>query len=99
VNSTLIFSLYIKDLPTVVRHCLCILFADDTQLIISGDPRNINSLILKLQHDLSSIIKWMDENGTKLKTDKTQIIALGSAANVAKIGQTTVEIGGSGGIN
>jgi hypothetical protein len=61
--------------------------------MISGDPRNTNSLILKLQHDLSSIIKWMDENGMKLNTDKTQIIVLGSAANVAKIGQITVEVG------
>jgi hypothetical protein len=94
VNSTLIFSLYINDLPTVVRHCVCILFADDTQLIISGDPRNINSLIQKLEHDLLSILKWKDENGMKLNADKTQIIVLGSAANVAKIGQITVEVGG-----
>jgi hypothetical protein len=61
--------------------------------MISGNPRNTNSLILKLQHDLSSIIKGMDENGMKLNTDKTQIIVLGSAANVAKIGQITVEVG------
>jgi len=87
--STLLFSVYINDLPLVLRYCLAILFADDTQLITSCDPKNITQTITRLETDLEAVSNWMTENELELNVQKTQIIVLGNTFNVQKIGQIT----------
>jgi len=94
INSTLLFSVYINDLPLVLRYCLAILFADDTQLIISCDPRNITQKIAQLESDLEAVSHWMTANELELNVQKTQIIVLGNASNVQKLGQITVNFNG-----
>jgi hypothetical protein len=91
----LVFSLYINDLPKVIRFCLCILFADDTQLCIAGDPRNIKVLLEKVRLDLLEVFAWMTENGMTINVAKTQLIVIGNAANVARVGQVSIEINGT----
>jgi retron-type reverse transcriptase len=95
VQGPLIFNIYINDLPLVVKNCICILFADDTQLLIAGKPNQLPKLIRKLESDLKNVVKWMDENGMKLNVGKTQFIVLGNAYNLAKIGQVQINIDGT----
>jgi hypothetical protein len=85
----------VNDLSKVIRFCLCILFADDTQLCIAGDPRKIKFLLENVRIDLVSVINWMSSNGMTLNMSKTQIIVIGNAANVARIGQVSIEINGT----
>jgi len=92
VMGPLIFSIYINDLPLVIKHCLSIIFADDTQLCIAGSPNKLHELKQKLTTDLKNIIDWMDRNGMKLNLEKTQLIVLGNAQNLTKIGEVTLEI-------
>jgi hypothetical protein len=92
VLGPLIFNIYINDLPLVVRFCICILFADDTQLFIAGKPNQLKSIIRKLEEDLRRINTWMNDNGMKLNVLKTQVVVLGNAHNVAKIGTITLQI-------
>jgi hypothetical protein len=99
VLGPLIFSIYINDLPLVVKNCLCILFADDSQLILSGHPKNIGQLLLKLKTDLEEVIKWMNENGLSLNLNKTQFIIIGNAHNIKTIGQVSFEVDGTTIIN
>jgi hypothetical protein len=94
VQGSLIFNIYINDLPLVVKHCICILFADDTQLFITGKPNQLNNLLRKLESDLSRIIAWMNTNGMKLNINKTQFIVLENGNNLAKIGQVQLKIDG-----
>jgi len=54
----------------------------------------ITWLVLKLQEDLKSVIDWMDSNNMKLNLEKTQLIVLSNAYNVAKIGQISLEMNG-----
>jgi hypothetical protein len=95
VLGPLIFKIYINDLPLVVRYCICILFADDTQLFIAGKPNQLNTLIHKLEDDLRIVTLWMKDNGMKLNVSKTQVILLGNAHNVAKIGPINIQIDGT----
>jgi hypothetical protein len=66
VLGPLIFNIYINGLPLVVKHCITILFVDDTQLFIAGKPNQLAKLIRKLESDLKNIVAWMQENGMKL---------------------------------
>jgi exonuclease III len=94
VQGPLIFNIYINDLPLVVKHCIVILFADDTQLFIAGKPNQLAKLIRKLESDLGNIVAWMKENGMKLNLSKTQFILLGNCHNLSKVGQVQIEIDG-----
>jgi hypothetical protein len=95
VQGSLIFNIYINDLPLVVRYCICILFADDTQLFISGKPNQLKSLIKKLEEDLRQIMLWMDKNGMKLNVTKTQLLVLGNSYNVSQMGQVEIDLDGT----
>jgi hypothetical protein len=95
VQGQLIFNIYINDLPLVVRNCICILFADDTQLFIAGKPNQLPKLIQKLEQDLQNVVTWMNENGMTLNVTKTQFIVLGNGHNLTKIGQIQINIDGT----
>jgi hypothetical protein len=95
VQGPLIFNIYINDLPIVVKNCICILFADDTQLFIAGKPNQLPKLIRKLEFDLQNVLKWMNENGMKLNVAKSQFIVLGNGHNLSKIGQLQINIDGT----
>jgi len=89
-----VFSIYVNDLPLVVRHCLYILFADDTQLSIAGPPSQLESLLAKLKEDLDRVIAWLKLHGMKLNAAKTQLIMLGSAKNLGRLGRVSIEVDG-----
>jgi hypothetical protein len=91
----IIFCIYINDLPSVIKYCLCILLADDTQLCIAGDPRKIGSLLERVRLDLLAVVEWMSENGMALHVSKTQLIVVGNASNVARVGQVSLDINGT----
>lgn len=93
VIGPLIFCVYVNDLPLVIKNCLTILYADDTQLCI-GPPSSLNFLIRKVESDLLAVQNWMVGNGMKINVKKTQLIILGNAHNVAKIGQITINFDG-----
>lgn len=67
----LLFLLYINDLPKHVSH-ECILFADDTSLIIkSNDLRSYND---DINRTLSQTIAWLAQNNLKININKTKYI-------------------------
>ena len=56
----LLFLSYIDDLVNVSRHCFSILFADDTNMFISG--KNLEVLCSQLNEDLREIQEWLNCN-------------------------------------
>jgi len=68
------------------------MFADDTNLKISGPPENIKYIIECLENDLNRIICWMNENNLSLNVDKTQFILIGRPHIVKSIGTVTINI-------
>jgi hypothetical protein len=39
-----------------------------------------------------SVIHWMSNNGMRLNVTKTQLIVVGNASNVARVGQFSIEL-------
>ena len=65
----LLFLLYINDLSSVSEYCYSVLFADVTNVFISGE--NINVLCNKLNEELECIREWLCCNKLSLNACKT----------------------------
>lgn len=66
ILSPLLFSLFINDLPSLVRAKI-LLFADD--LIIFSSIQNHGDAMI-LQNDINTIVDWCKANGLKLNFAK-----------------------------
>ena len=94
VMGPLTFSVYLNDLPDVVKHCILILFADDSQLCLSTKIEDINLAMKSLTEDLLAIIEWMKANGMKLNLEKTQFIVIGTPSNIKRVGDLHITLDG-----
>ena len=65
----LLFLVYINDLPHICHNTFPVLFADDTNLFISG--KNINHLEQTINTELDNIILWLKANKLSLNNKKT----------------------------
>jgi hypothetical protein len=66
----LLFLLYINDLAYVSPNSYLVLFADDSNLFVSGS--NMNELVTTMNNDLSLISNWLNINKLSLNIDKSQ---------------------------
>lgn len=73
----LLFSVYINDISTVLKHCRHHLYADDLQIYIHSPPDSINNSLMKLNDDLMSVLNWSSSFGLILNPIKSQAIILG----------------------
>jgi hypothetical protein len=67
----LLFLAYINDLPDSTKHN-CILFADDTTLVIKGT--DINNFENEINTALRDIIEWLELNNLQINVDKTKFM-------------------------
>ena len=56
----LLFIIYVNEMPNIVKHCEIILYADDTLLYYSSN--SAKDIEQRINEDLLSISKWLDEN-------------------------------------
>src|SRR5207237_1990123 len=92
---TILFSIMINDLPTHIKNCVTFLFADDTQIIICGQPDKISELIELIKDDLLSVMNWMKVNHMKLNLDKTEFMIVGHPRITKTIGNIVINLGGT----
>lgn len=59
----ILFSMYINDLPSVLSYCKFHLYADDCQLYISGNHKNISDIVNLINMDIRRILIWCEQNG------------------------------------
>ena len=72
----LLFNLYINDLPLNNDCASYILYADDTNIILSAnDP---SSLVAKMNFVLSNTMSWFNNNHLSLNLEKTSFMCLNS---------------------
>ena len=66
------------DLPAVLKHSQCILFADDTTVYISG----INEPVLRqlIEYDLASLTDWFHANKLPLDVLKPNFMKFGEGS-------------------
>ena len=72
--------MYTAPLENLIKsHNLdCMMYADDTQLFLSFDPKQLGATCDRLHSCISDVCEWMVNNMLKLNDDKTEIIHLSS---------------------
>ena len=68
----LLFLVYVNDLAFVSEKLYTIMFADDTNMFLTGE--SINELVNVLNIELQSIVVWLKANKLSLNIDKTHFM-------------------------
>ena len=72
VLNSLLFLIYINDMPKSLRYGLPFIFADDTALIyVESNPKALQK---RINIDMKLLFKWLKANKISLNMDKTEII-------------------------
>ena len=74
----LMFSLYMNDLPSVVKFSSVESYVDDTEVYLSCSSENINSCLAKVSEDLRLIASCCCTNKLLINPDKTKLILFGT---------------------
>ena len=88
----LLFLIFINDLPNVSNVLFYLLFADDTNIFISG--QNIDSMCEQLNLALSSISQWFISNKLLLNVTKTNLMVFTTKNKVYDIDNVKVTMNG-----
>ena len=75
-----LFSLYTSSLGKLINsHDInYMLYADDTQLYVAFDPKDITVVVSKMEICIQEVRRWMFENYLKLNEEKTEVIVFRS---------------------
>lgn len=98
IMGPLVFTTYILPLGNIIRshNLLFHIYADDTQVYSSYDPKNqaeyLNSL-KSLEMCITDIRNWMTSNKLKLNMEKTEFLIIGSSHNLRSHPVLTLKIG------
>ncbi len=70
----LLFTLFVNDMPDVVKRCMINQYAHDTTIYTSDkDPDVVGSA---LEEDMERISSWISSNRLKMNVAKTQLICV-----------------------
>jgi hypothetical protein len=81
-----------NDLPLHVKNSLCIMFCDDTGLIISGDVDKIDDVIDMIEQDLMNVSNWMTTNRQTLNESKCEMVIVCNKKDMSKLCNVNVKI-------
>ena len=76
VIGPILFTLFLNDLFDELNFCKPFVFADDIQLLWSGEFQLSDVLQATINHDLSSLSNWMQVNKFSVNPDKTKAIVV-----------------------
>ena len=79
-----LFSIYTSDLPHTLQ-ARTLMYADDTQIITSYRPAELQHHAQLLQNDLVQLESWMTANKLCINAAKTQVITMGTSQQLSKL--------------
>ena len=85
----LLFTLYINDLHQFIRDCLLVVYADDTQILLTGDIDELEDLMRRAAIILKTAKAYFNSNGLLLNENKTECIFFGSREYISRIPHNT----------
>ena len=71
-----LFSLYINDLPSIIKHCSIQMYADDVQLYYSTKITEANQSVVRINEDLSNIHSWASKHDLRLNPKKSMCLVV-----------------------
>ena len=77
ILDSLLFTIYINDLPLVPRYCQSAIYVDDDKLFLAFQPCEILKAIQLLNLDLVEIARWCCLNFLLVNPDKTKLLVMG----------------------
>jgi hypothetical protein len=89
VLGPLLFSYYLNDITTVIKHSNFHLYADDLQIYTHFPLHDFNNIVVNMNFDIEAIAKWAYRHGLKLNENKTQAILLGTSRLINNIDLNT----------
>ena len=96
VLGPVLFNIYVNDLSRYIPDCEIIQYADDTQLIHTGNIDNIDDLVRKCEDTLNTAKIYFHQNGLLLNAKKTQCMFIGTRGLLLRIPpDTSVRIDGN----
>ena len=87
-----LFSIYINDLPTCLKHTSVTLFADDTALYFSA--KSTTDLQQMLNEDLASVAEWLNDHKLTLNVAKSNFMIIGSSQRLKSVEKFSLQICG-----
>jgi len=79
VLGPLLFVLYLTNFNKVLKYCKYNFYADDLQIYLHAEPRNLADAVQKINTDISNVASWASGNGLSLNPKKTTAIIMGTA--------------------
>lgn len=76
VLGPLLFSLFINDLPTMLKYCKVHMFADDVQLYLCSSQYTLDELARLVNADLANILNWSTNNLLPINSTKTKAMLI-----------------------
>ena len=83
----LLFLVYINDLPQVSKKLFALMFADDSNMFISGT--NLTELINTVNEEMINVVEWLRVNKLSLNLKKTHFIIFSKGRPSIKINTST----------
>ena len=84
VVEPLLFLIYINDLPTVLRYCKHVIFADDTEIYLHCNLEDIVDTIRYLNQSVEAVATCAETNKLKLKDAKTKVMMIGNRVHTSE---------------
>jgi hypothetical protein len=82
----------INDMCLVIKNAVPVLYADDDTLLISGPVGDIQSIINKLEEDLTRAVSWLNGSKLLLNDEKTEVMFVGKKSVIACVNHLNVHI-------
>ncbi len=92
--SAILFCIMINDLPLYIKNSCTYMFADDSNLAISGKPEDIHTILDLLEDDLGNISNWLSANRIQLNIDKTHFMVIGKHIHTKKLPDLALSFNG-----
>lgn len=87
----LLFTVYVNDISTVLRHTKFHSYADDLQIYAHFNVNDMDETVDMINSDIERLVQWTVKHGLKLNPDKTKPLIVGNQRLLSTIDLNTLQ--------